>query len=124
MFQLLRNRYGRDKKKVAKKKVSGAGAKDIEEAKESSSDLYPFMPSLDPYMKSRKTKTNVISLEMNESDQELPEDGDIQEEDGDIQEEDDNDSSISEISDSRGNIPGKMQSHKTGHPKYVKRARR
>ena len=34
MFRLLRNHYGRDKEKVAKKKVSGAGAKDIEEAKE------------------------------------------------------------------------------------------
>ena len=75
------------------------------------------MAWLDPYMKSRKTKTNVISLEMNESDQDLPEDGDIQEEN-------DNDSSISEISDSSGNIPGKMQSHTTGRPKYVKRARR
>ena len=36
MFRLLRNRYGRDKEKVAKKKVSGAGAKDIVETKESS----------------------------------------------------------------------------------------
>ena len=68
-------------------------------------------------MKSRKTKTNVISVEMNESDQELPEDGDIQEED-------DNESSISEISDSSGDIPGKTQSHTTGRPKYVKRTRR
>ena len=71
MFRLLRHRYGQDKKKVATKKLSGAGAKDIEEAKESMA----FMAWLDPYMKSRKTKTNVNSVELNESDHELPEDG-------------------------------------------------
>ena len=45
-------------------------------------------------------------------------------EDCDIQEEGDNESSISEISDSSSNVPLKMQSHTTGRPKYVKRARR
>ena len=49
MFQLSRNRYGRDKKKV-RKRCPAAGAKDIEEVKEITSDLYPFMACLDSYM--------------------------------------------------------------------------
>ena len=97
--------------------MSGAGAKDIVETKESATDLYPFMAWLDPYMEARKTKTNFIGAELNESDQELPEGGDIQEED-------DNESSGSEISDSRRNVAGKMQCHTTVRPKDVKRARR
>ena len=101
-------------KKIAKKRVSGARAKEIEEAKESTSDLCPFMAWLDPYMKARKAKTDVISAE---SAQELPEDGVIQEVD-------DNESSISEISDSSSNVLQEMQSHTTGRPKYVKMTRR
>lgn len=97
--------------------MSGAGAKDIVETKESASDLYPFMAWLDPYIEARKTKTNFIGAELNESDQELPEGGDIQSEDG-------NESSVSEISDSIRNVAGKMQCHTTGLPKDVKRARR
>ena len=90
-------------KKVASK-VSGAKVKDIVETKESASDLYPFMAWLDPYIEARKTKTNFIGAELNESDQELPEGGDIQEED-------DNESSGSEISDSRRKVAAKMQCH-------------
>ena len=96
--------------------MSVAGAKDIVETKESASDLYPFMSWLDPYMEARKTKT-VLGVELNESDHELPEGGDIQEED-------DNESSVSEISDSRRNVAGKTQCHTTRRPKDVKRARR
>ena len=44
----------RAKKKVTKK-VSGGGAKDIEEAKENMA----FMAWLDPYMKSRKLMSSV-----------------------------------------------------------------
>ena len=64
----------------------------------------------------RKTKT-VIGVELNESDHELPEGGDIQEEDN-------NESFVSETSDSRRNLAGKMQCHTTVRSKDVKRARR
>ena len=76
MFRYLRNRYSRDKKKVEEKKVSGAGTKNVEEAKVSTSDLSPFMAWLDPYVKARKTKTNVINVDNNESEQEELEGGD------------------------------------------------
>ena len=61
MFRLLRNNYGRDRKKKSCK-VSAAGAKDIVETKESASDLHPFMAWLDPYMEARKTIKLMSSL--------------------------------------------------------------
>ena len=70
MFRYLRNRYAVDKKKIGEKKVSGAGAKDVEEAKVNTSDLYAFMTWLDPYVKPRKTKTNLINVDANEVEEE------------------------------------------------------
>ena len=76
--------------------------------------MFPFRAWLDPYIAPRRTKTNVIRVDVNESEDDLAEDGERK--DGD-----ENDSSISEKSDSC--LPEKIESRTTGRPKYVKKAR-
>ena len=67
------------------------------------------MAWLDPYIAPRRTKTNVIRVDVNESEDDLA--------DGEQNDGDENDSSISEKSDSC--LPEKIESR----PKYVKKAR-
>ena len=62
-FSNLRSRYTRDKQKLKKKRTSGGGAEDVEEAKKDTSDLYPYLSWLDRFVLSRRrTKGNVISV--------------------------------------------------------------
>ena len=71
------------------------------------------MAWFDPYIAPRRTKTNVICVDVNESEDDLAEDGERN--DGD-----ENDSSISEKSGSC--LPETIESRTTGGPKYVKKA--
>lgn len=59
IFQNLRNRYSRDKKRIKSQKVSGKGSQDVEKAKQQSSELFKFLRWLDTYIKPRKSKSNV-----------------------------------------------------------------
>ena len=71
------------------------------------------MAWFDPYIAPRRTKTNVICVDVNESEDDLAEDGERNDWD-------ENDSSISEKSGSC--LPEKIESRTTGGPKYVKKA--
>ena len=126
--------------------MSGAGAKDVEEAKVNTSDLYAFMTWLDPYVKPRKTKAKLINVNtsdlyafmtwldpyvkprktkaklINVDANEVEEEEEELAENVESHEEDNNDSSLSEISESNS-TPAKIQSRTIGRPKYVKKAR-
>lgn len=55
-FRNLRNKYGREKKRVQNSKVSGSGTQDVHQP---TSDLFLFMPWLDPYVQPRQTISNL-----------------------------------------------------------------
>ena len=42
-FRNMRNKYSREKKKLGKAKVSGAGQDDVTEAKKDLSEMYPYL---------------------------------------------------------------------------------
>ncbi|XP_044171688.1 uncharacterized protein LOC122956018 [Acropora millepora] len=74
LFQYLRNKYSRDKKKIEGKKVSGSSTDEVREAKVEASEMYSFLSWLDPYVQPRKTSSNyVINVD---TDNENQEDGD------------------------------------------------
>ena len=116
MFRYLRNRYTRDKKKLKSKKVSGAGKKDVDDAKSSVSELFPYLAWLDPYVKPRATKTNLtVNVESNQT-----------EEEDEVNEGDDNESTVSGIStpsNLSASSAGTGLSQVTGRPKYMKKSK-
>ncbi|XP_068732649.1 uncharacterized protein [Montipora capricornis] len=57
-FRNMRNKYSREKKKLGKAKVSGAGQDDVTEVKKDLSGMYPYLQWLEPYIVERKTKSN------------------------------------------------------------------
>ncbi|XP_067048647.1 uncharacterized protein [Acropora muricata] len=74
LFQYLRNKYSRDKKKIEGKKVSGSSTDEVREAKVEASEIYSFLSWLDLYVQPRKTSSNyVINVD---TDNENQEDGD------------------------------------------------
>ena len=74
LFQYLRNKYSRDKKKIEGKKVSGSSTDEVREAEVEASEMYSFLSWLDPYVQPRKTSSNyVINVD---TDNENQEDGD------------------------------------------------
>ena len=51
--------------------MSGAGKKDVDDAKSSVSELFPYLAWLDPYVKPRATKTNLtVNVESNQTEEE------------------------------------------------------
>lgn len=54
----MRNKFSREKKKLGKAKVSGAGRDDLTEVKKDLCENYPYMQWLEPYIVERKTKSN------------------------------------------------------------------
>ena len=70
LFQNLRNKYSRDKKKVTTKKVSGAGTDEVKQAVKETSELYPFLKWLEPYIQPRKTVSNYIDVDAAVEDEE------------------------------------------------------
>ena len=50
LFQYLRNKYSRDKKKIAGKNLSGSSTDEVREAKVEASEMYSFLSWLDPYV--------------------------------------------------------------------------
>ena len=64
----LRNKYGREKRKIQGNKQSGSGTN---ETKSTVPDIYPFLPWLVPYIQCRNTiSNNHMSEEEKEEEQE------------------------------------------------------
>ncbi len=63
-FQNLRARYTRDRQKVKRKKKSGGGAEEVQEAKSQTSELYPYLGWLDAHVISRRrSKGSLVASE-------------------------------------------------------------
>ncbi|XP_067023973.1 uncharacterized protein [Acropora muricata] len=60
----LRNRYTRDKNKIKKAKVSGTGTgtDSVTDAKRETSELFPFLEWLEPYIQLRNSTSNLILI--------------------------------------------------------------
>ena len=54
----MRNKHSRQKKKLGKAKVSGAGQDDMIEVKKDLSEMYPYLQWLEPCIVERKIKSN------------------------------------------------------------------
>ena len=61
LFQFLRNKYSRDKKKIEGQKVSGSSTDEVREANVEASETYSFLSWLDPYAQPRKTSSNYVT---------------------------------------------------------------
>lgn len=60
-FKNLRARYTRDKNKVTKKKKSGGGTDEVQDAKKETSELYPYLGSLDSHVtRRRRSKGSLV----------------------------------------------------------------
>ena len=113
MFRYLRNRYARDKRKLLSKKKSGAAKNDVDNAKSSMSELFPFLTWLDPYVKPRTTKSNlIVNVESNQTEEE--------DEENDV---DDNESTVSTPSNLSASSGGTGLSQVTGRRKYTKKCK-
>ena len=66
LFTNLRNKYSRDKKKIESKKVSGAGAEEVKEAVKETSEIFPFLQWLEPYIQPRRTVSNFVDADVEE----------------------------------------------------------
>ena len=71
IFKNLRNKYGREKRKMQGNKRSGSGTN---ETKSTVSDMYPFLAWLALYIQSRKTISNYHISEEEEEEEEQEED--------------------------------------------------
>ena len=69
----MRNRYGREKRKLKKANKSGAGAKDVNVRL---SEIFPYLSWLEPYFVERQTGANFQSQTHLEDEQEEEQDGD------------------------------------------------
>ena len=69
LFTNLRNRYSRDKKKGTKANVSATGMESVSKVKEEQSDIFPYLKWLDTFYKPRKTVTNIIQSDSEESEE-------------------------------------------------------
>ena len=67
IFKKLRNKYGREKRKIQSYKRSGSGTN---ENKSTISDTYPFLSWLALYMQSRSTISNYHISEEEEEEEE------------------------------------------------------
>ena len=66
LFTDLRNKYSRDKKKIERKKyLEQALMKFTQDVKETS-EIYPFLKWLEPYIKPRKTVSNYKPVDVEE----------------------------------------------------------
>ena len=70
IFKNLRNKYGREKRKIQGNKRSGSGAN---ETKSTVSDMYPFLSWLAPYVQSRNTISSYHISEEEEEEEEQEE---------------------------------------------------
>lgn len=60
-FKNLRARYTRDKNKVTKKKKSGGGTDEVQDAKKETSELYPYLGWLDAHVtRRRRSKGSLV----------------------------------------------------------------
>ena len=68
LFQNLRNRYARDKKKLQKARKSGTGTESVKEVENGVHYMYHFLKWLDPYVVSRQSSSNLVDLTSTEED--------------------------------------------------------
>ena len=59
-FRNLRSRYSRDRKKLNSSKVSGTGTDSVTNAKRETSELFPYLEWLEPYIKPRQSTGNLV----------------------------------------------------------------
>ena len=65
MFRNLRNKYGRERKRLASLKRSGSGLRDVFQPK-----IYGFMSWLAPYVQNRETVTNLVQEDTHDEENE------------------------------------------------------
>ncbi|KAK3750224.1 hypothetical protein QZH41_015571, partial [Actinostola sp. cb2023] len=58
LFQNLRSRYSRDKKRIKSKQVSGTSTDEVEIAKKEASEMFVYLTWLDEYVQPRRSKSN------------------------------------------------------------------
>ena len=60
-FRNLRNRYSRDKK-IKNAKVSGTGTDSVTDARRETSELFPYLEWLEPYIQPRSSISNLVVI--------------------------------------------------------------
>ena len=62
MLGNLRNKYGRDKKKLQKAKRSGTGTASVKQAEKDISEMYPYLQQVEPYVQPSQSCSNLVDL--------------------------------------------------------------
>ena len=96
----MRNKYGRDKRKITSIKTSGSGTKDN---LVKVSDLYPYLTWLETYVQSRETSRNITNIVSEEEEE------DCNKEDSDLDDCASVDSSISVADSNISSVTGRTQ---------------